>query len=369
MKIIKDKLRDEELITKKIQNAKEEKVLFVHPDLSYSDWFVELADRSVAAGQSFFPIAHNGKYRWHDRTLSFAVYRDDWLKYKSFEKLKRHTKIYNAKVPSLSYNLDVFDCDVVIPFDIHNRNWLNSSVESILNQVNVNCLIHIVYDGYDGNEADKFKLPNVRIYRNTYKIGPYRSVNRLFNRYESNYIAIHDSDDIAMPNRIALSINNMKANKSEMFGAAMMQFISYDTDYEANIEELNNHPIHRSGNHTWDISPNGVVINGTRVMTVSLFSRMGGFAPYMMSSDCEFTTRCYKAGEKVSHTEDIVSLRRLHNTSLSRNKETGLGSKFRENIHNKIYKSYALMTDGFNPKDFGYLDIDLKSENETIRIW
>jgi hypothetical protein len=262
-------------------------------------------------------------------------------------------------------------CDVVIPYCPTNLRWLAASVESILNQVDAACVVHLIADGFDDPDdpARKFAdLPNVRWYRNAESIGPYRSVNRIADRLETPYLAIQDSDDVALPHRIAFSIEQLRAHRAEMFGAAMRQFTSYESRDRASVERVKQQRIHRSGRHEWDVSPNGVIVNGTRALTVELFRRMNGFAPYIMSADCEFTTRCLRAGVPVVTSEEIVALRRVHGTSLSHGKENGIGSRTRDTCHQQMKASYRLMVPGFDPRRFGSLDAELREARLTERI-
>jgi hypothetical protein len=263
-------------------------------------------------------------------------------------------------------------CDVVIPYCNTNLRWLAASVESILNQVDATCVVHLIADGVDDprDPALLFSgLPEVRWYHNAEPIGPYRSANRIANRLETPYLAIHDSDDLALPHRIAFSIQQLEQDGAEMFGAAMRQFTSYESRDPTSVERVRVQRVHRSGWHRWDVSPEGVLVNGTRVLTVDLFRRMNGFASYIMSADCEFTTRCLRAGVAVILSDEIVSLRRVHSQSLSHGKARGLGSQTREVCHRQIIASYDLMFRGFDPRQFGRLDAEQLEAHLTRRAF
>lgn len=232
-----------------------------------------------------------------------------------------------------------YACDVIIPFCQNNIRWVKTSVESILNQSNSDPVIHLIADGFE--MPNDFYFFPANLYQNKERIGPYRSTNAIVPYLETDYIAIQDSDDIALPHRLAHSLNSMQGY--DMYGGSMRQFCSYETiDIDAK-EYISSNPIHYSGEHGWSISPNGVVINGARCMTKDLFVSMGGFADVFMSGDCEFTTRCYKYGAKIVTDSEIVALRRVHGMSLSRGKEFGLQSDTREKLHQEIYESYKLM--------------------------
>jgi len=134
------------------------------------------------------------------------------------------------------------------------------------------------------------------------------------------------------------------------------------------MERVRKQPIHRSGLHKWRISPDGVVINGTRVLTADLFRRMNGFAPLFMSADCEFTTRCLRSGVRVVISEEIVALRRMHGNSLSYGKSHGMGSQARDRCHQQLLSSYEQMRPGFDPRPFGGLVDEQKLVHFTRKV-
>lgn len=257
------------------------------------------------------------------------------------------------------------ECDVIIPYCQNNLRWLKESVDSILNQSGCNTVLHVIADGFEP-ESYLFDMP-IYLYQNKNAVGPYVSANRVFRFLETDYIAIQDSDDIALPHRINFSINEMLRTDSEMFGAGMRQFASYETADAESIEYVMQAPTHISSKHlTWSISPHGVVINGTRVMTKEMFHRMNGFGNYFMSGDCEFTTRCYKYGINIVTNDEIVALRRVHGSSLSRGDKFGLQSDIRLSLHDDIAKSITQM-DQLPKEKFGNLNNDYHSDIMRIK--
>lgn len=267
--------------------------------------------------------------------------------------------------------IDPDRCDVVIPYCQTNLRWLGAAVESILNQTGVECVLHLIADGFDRNDDPALKyagLNNVRLYRHNESIGPYRSTNRIVDRLETDLLAIQDSDDIALPHRLRLSIGEMLRARAEMWGGAMMQFATYESRTSRTSDKVNRVPIHKSGWHPWRISPDGALINGTRLLTVECFRRLGGFAAFRGSSDCEFTTRAIRSGVKICMSNEVVALRRVHGESLSYGSAYGVGSASRKNWHAQILESYKRMVPGFDPAQFGNLPEDLAEAHLTRRI-
>lgn len=250
-------------------------------------------------------------------------------------------------------------CDVVIPYCQTNLQWLKTSVESILNQAGSECIVHLIADGFDLPDDPALEYAHnsrVRLYRNKTTIGPYRSLNRIFDRLETPYIAVQDSDDIAMPHRIAHSIEALK--NGEIYGGAMRQFVSHENRDEESLRRLKATPIHKSGHNKWRLCPEGNVINGTLVMRKDAYQRLNGFAPLMGSADLELATRAHRAGCKVITDDEIVGLRRLHSASLSHGPTHGDKTASRKAAHEKIKQSYEAMVPGCDFKKFGSLNTE-----------
>lgn len=261
--------------------------------------------------------------------------------------LQENTYSKNHTVRPAKPSFDRVECDVIIPYCKNNERWLKESINSILNQYNADVHLHVIADGFE-NSYELYEtyvdIENFHLYHTESNVGPYRCANKVFPYLKTEYIAIQDSDDISLPHRLSFSINSMSTNKADMFGGAMRQFCSFETKDEESEQYVLEQPVHTSSLvDSWSISPNGIVVNGTRVMTRDLFKRMNGFAPLFMSADCEFTTRCLIYGENVITDGEIVALRRVHGKSLSRGHRFGLKSEIRQKLHDKIGLTYKNM--------------------------
>ena len=259
-------------------------------------------------------------------------------------------------------------CDVVIPYDPVNLRWLSASVESILNQVGADCVVHLIADGFTEQEDPALKFadhPRVRLYRNQSNIGPYRTMNRIFDRLETEFVAVQDSDDIALPHRIRYSIDTLERENAEIFGGAMRQFVSYEARDADSLKQLERNPIHYSGHKKWRLCPEGNIINGTLLLRRTTYEQMNGFAALLGSADLEFATRAHRSGRKVITVPEIVSLRRLHSTSLSHGVTHGSGTKSRMAAHEAIQKTYPLMVSGCDFQRFGSLTSERYTSYQT----
>lgn len=257
---------------------------------------------------------------------------------------------------TVTHDSSTYDCDVVIPYCQKNLKWLPAAVDSILNQAGVNCVVHLIADGFDipDDPAEAYaNHPQVRLYRNEKSIGPYRTMNRIFDRLETEFIAVQDSDDIAMPHRIAHSLQQLK--KADVYGGAMRQFVSHESRDKDSLKRLEITPIHTSGHKRWRLCPEGNVINGTLVIRRGAYQRLNGFADLMGSGDLEFATRCHRSGLRVVTDDEIVGLRRLHSQSLSHGPTHGSRTKSREAAHQRITEMFEIMVPGCDFQQFGTL--------------
>jgi len=85
--------------------------------------------------------------------------------------------------------LITYRCDVVIPFSERYLCWLPYCVESTLNQNGAEVIVHRVADGCDPSPVQRIygDLENVRIEHHIQNVGPYVSLNRIFERLETPF--------------------------------------------------------------------------------------------------------------------------------------------------------------------------------------
>lgn len=264
----------------------------------------------------------------------------------------------------------VHRCDVVIPYTAATLRWLAQSVESILNQAHAECVVHLIRDGepIEEDPAESLAdLPAVRWYANRKNIGPYTSVHRVWDRMETDFLAIHDSDDIALPNRIWYSIETLEQTGADILGAAMEQFLSHEAASDSLVEHLAKAPFLFSG-ATWKLSPDGCIINGTLVCRRAAFEKMNGFLSLKCSADLEFPTRAKRMNMKVVAVPHVLALRRLHTTSLSNGPEFQMGTANRKKAWSRIERAYRQYErPGVDFAKFGGLDHDRRSR-DTLRL-
>jgi|688.fasta_scaffold102940_4 glycosyltransferase involved in cell wall biosynthesis len=104
---------------------------------------------------------------------------------------------------------------VVLP--VYNcKEYINDSVQSILQQNYKNFELIIVDDGSDDGTSDilnNFKDKRIRLYKNKCNRGLIYSLNKALNKSKGQFIARMDADDISEINRFQKQINYFNKNK------------------------------------------------------------------------------------------------------------------------------------------------------------
>jgi hypothetical protein len=212
-------------------------------------------------------------------------------------------------------------CDVVLPYDSTTAKWTLAAVESVLNQVAAQPVIHLIADQVPADvqapirEALR-KLPSIRWYETKVRLGPYRVTNAVFDYMETSYFAVQDSDDLSAPNRLWRAVNVLEELRYDVFGGMTENFVDYKDGGRWSRRWLSEMPAHHSG-VAWKKVPAGGVIHGTMVVRRGWFEKINGYASLMGGGDCEFTSRTYAAGGLVFISDQICSWRRMRENSLS----------------------------------------------------
>lgn len=272
---------------------------------------------------------------------------------------------------------DVVACDVVVAVDDCNLVYLPQSIDSILSQVSAVCYTHVVNDGHNLKSFMEvmnpyLSHPNIRVYHNDNTIGPYRIVNKLFDWYETEFIAIQDADDIAVPNRIWRSITTLNTMRAEVFGGAIENFVDWRSrDNKFLQRRLTSMPYQVSGQGMW-ICGGRSIINGTMALRKATFRDMNGFADIHCSGDVEFAMRATHCGTRVCISREIMILRRLHGSSLTAHPQRwGMFTNRRKEAHDmcrKHKKEADACGENYNPRMHGSLDV-YRSALNMRKIW
>ena len=109
---------------------------------------------------------------------------------------------------------------VIIPY-YKKKNYIKSTIKSVLNQTYKNFEIIIVYDDKDRNDLkylNKIKKldKKIKIILNAKNIGAGLSRNKAIKRAKGKYIAFIDSDDLWNKKKLGVQLNFMKKNNHDI---------------------------------------------------------------------------------------------------------------------------------------------------------
>ena len=248
--------------------------------------------------------------------------------------------------------------DVVTPFSEADERFLPGSANSILMQVNVKPVLHLVADGFEpgpvARQLVELNPGRVKLYRNEENIGPYCSVMRVWDRMESDWYAVQDADDFSLPHRLQDAVHTLKERGAGLFGGAQEQGLDAgdmgDGD-EFSLEhatgDSKNSPYQFSGELAFITAPKTLVLHPTFVCNREDFEGMNGYAGWRSGADCEFSTRafmCPAFGVEVRPHLHVI--RRLRAASLSHSFEFGKDRSYNEWLQREMVTRFASFNSG-----------------------
>lgn len=122
----------------------------------------------------------------------------------------------------------------VITTFYNTSNFIQESLESLFNQSFIDYEVILVNDGSTDDSENKIQKyldkPNVKYLRNTHNEGIAVSRNRALLSSNSEYISIHDSDDISLPNRLEKECECLNNNDDIDFLGSFAHKINLNSD-------------------------------------------------------------------------------------------------------------------------------------------
>ena len=112
---------------------------------------------------------------------------------------------------------------------VHNsEKTIQECIKSILNQSYTDFNLYI----FDDKSTDKtveliksFNDKRIKIIKSPKNVGTYSGKNYILkNLCKSKYVALHDADDISLPNRLEYQLKYMISNKIKCTGTAVEEF-------------------------------------------------------------------------------------------------------------------------------------------------
>lgn len=121
----------------------------------------------------------------------------------------------------------------------NSEKYVQESIDSILNQSYENFELIIVDDGSIDSSleiVEKYNDSRIKLYKNIVNKGLPYTRNKLLSLATGEYIALLDSDDIALPNRLQVQVDFLEKNQSvDIVGSSAIIFGKYKIEKASKI--------------------------------------------------------------------------------------------------------------------------------------
>jgi glycosyltransferase involved in cell wall biosynthesis len=208
------------------------------------------------------------------------------------------------------------------------KEYLADSVTSVLIQkLPANYSLELIV-GIDGCLKTWEVIPYIRHKLVKYvkmadNYGTYITFNTLMKFASGDLIARFDADDIMLPDYLFKQICLLESNSDID--------ITKSWSIETNLNSFPVLVLLPDGKFTFKIKGRERFWNhGQIVMKRRVWDALGSYKPWPCSADTDFNTRAKGCNFRIYKVKEFLYLRRIHNQSLTRKKETGLGSATRE---------------------------------------
>ncbi|WP_051291354.1 glycosyltransferase family 2 protein [Pedobacter glucosidilyticus] len=207
--------------------------------------------------------------------------------------------------------------DITVFMAVYNgERYLQEAIDSILHQTFKNFELLIINDGSTDNSENiilQNKDPRIRLINNPKNQGLVITRNIGLQEAKGKYIAILDSDDIALPQRLEIQYNFMESHQDiAICGSKALQFnhlkeevlIDVHTDYLAERLIFGN-----------------VFVNSSIILRREAALQVGGYQNYSLGEDYDLALRISESYPIANLNEILVKYRiHQHNITLTENK-------------------------------------------------
>lgn len=211
------------------------------------------------------------------------------------------------------------------------KDLIADTINSIITQkLPANYALELIV-GVDGCQqtweiVSQIRHPAVKCVKMAYNYGPYITFNTLMKFASGDLIARFDADDLMLPGYLFVQIYIL--DSFDNIGITRTWSIYTD---------LNNNPVSvklPSGAYIPIDGKHRAASNGQITMKRKVWDGLGGYKPWRCSADTDFIERAIVSDIVIYEVKDFLYIRRIHDQSLTRSKETGHGTYIR-----KIYRA------------------------------
>jgi glycosyltransferase involved in cell wall biosynthesis len=201
--------------------------------------------------------------------------------------------------------------------------YLGDCIHSILNQTYTHWELIIVDDGstdnsYDVVNAFAEKDSRITLLKNTGS-GIIDALQRAFSKSKGDFITRMDSDDIMLPNKLEVLLNNLITYGEKHVAVGLVEYFSetgVGEGYKSYETWLNN--LTKTGNNYSEIYKECVIPSPCWMLHRNDLIACGAFNPHLYPEDYDLTFRFYKHNYKCIPCDMILHKWRDYSTRTSR---------------------------------------------------
>jgi len=266
---------------------------------------------------------------------------------------------------------------------------IEECIESILSQTFKDFNLFIFDDFSTDSTVSKilsFRDKRITIIKSSKNIGTYASKNFMLKNFvNSEFVALHDADDISDPDRLKRQVEVLEKNKSiSCLGTAVLEFwednsttphthssnISLDRKRE-NLypEEISRdvlsevHETLTDKNRYHEYLEKKFCMNGTVMFRKETLDKLGGWdGSTMIAGDTEIFLRSLSIGN-IKNISDVLYKRRFHENSLTSSKNVGIKSGIRKNYNLSLADIVKKSMNSIVKRDFYHPEFDFEVLN------
>ena len=239
-----------------------------------------------------------------------------------------------------------YPCPVSVIMPVFNtEKYVSDAISSILNQTFFDFEFIIINDGSTDNSMaiiQSFTDDRMTVVQNEKNIGNYPSRNRGIGMAKGKYIAVMDSDDIALPDRLWKQHDYMENNPSTLATGTQFEFLGNDGNNFKVNRPVSYHAICAG------LLDNNYIVHPSLFIRSEAVKQLGGYdEQYTYSSDYDLVCRLSLIG-KIENLKDKCLRYRWHPGQISQSKSLAqkeFADKIRQNYQIKFinrFKSPAL---------------------------
>ncbi|PEJ65957.1 glycosyltransferase [Bacillus toyonensis] len=200
--------------------------------------------------------------------------------------------------------------------------WIQSAIESMINQTYKNIEIIVAIDKPDEMEitevlnAYKNRFSHIKIIVNKTNMGLAGSLNECFKLAKGKYIARMDADDISEKNRLELQVKELEENPDIHLVTASCRYINEYNQVigEQSIGSKNAMQVKKGLKYI------NFIIHPSWLMRREAFEELGGYRQFECSQDYDFLLRMISHGLDIKVCKKHLIQYRVRSNSISSSK-------------------------------------------------